>query len=81
MSERDGSVYVDGKRLDEPYVQTSRRDHETQSWPRIPKGEYFMMGDNRADSCDSRQWGPVPRANLIGPVLMTYWPLNRLSWR
>jgi signal peptidase I len=81
LSERGGFVYVDGKRLNEPYVQRSRRDNETQTWARIPKGEYFMMGDNRADSCDSRQWGPVPRANLIGPVLMTYWPLDRISFR
>ena len=81
VSERNGFVYVDGKQLKEPYVDASRRDHETQSWPRIPKGEYFMMGDNRADSCDSRQWGPVPRKNLIGPVLLTYWPLDRISFR
>jgi len=81
VSERDGYVYVDGKRLDEPYVERSRRDQDTQTWARIPKGEYFMMGDNRVDSCDSRQWGPAPRKNLIGPVLFTYWPLNRLGLR
>jgi signal peptidase I len=81
VSERNGYVYVDGKKLDEPYVQGARRDHDTQTWPRIPKGEYFMMGDNRVDSCDSRQWGAVPRKNLIGPVLFTYWPLNRLGFR
>ena len=40
-----------------------------------------MMGDNRVDSCDSRQWGTVPGANLIGPVLFTYWPLDRISIR
>ena len=81
VSERDGYVYIDGKRLNEPYVSAPRRDHDTQAWPRVPKGEYFMMGDNRADSCDSRQWGPVPRKNLIGPVLLTYWPLDRISFR
>jgi signal peptidase I len=81
VSERDGYVFVDGRKLDEPYIQSSRRDRQTQSWPRIPKGQYFMMGDNRVDSCDSRQWGAVPRRNLVGPVLVTYWPLNRLTFR
>ena len=81
VSERQGVVYVDGRKLDEPYVDPSRRDHLTQTWPRIPQGQYFMMGDNRVDSCDSRQWGAVPRGNLIGPVLFTYWPLDRISIR
>jgi signal peptidase I len=39
------------------------------------------MGDNRNASCDSRTWGPVPRANLIGEVFFVYWPLNRISLR
>ena len=81
VSERNGVVYIDGRKLAESYVQPARRDSLTQSWPRIPKGQYFMMGDNRVDSCDSRQWGTVPRENLIGPVLVTYWPLDRLSFR
>ena len=81
VSERDGIVYVDGRKLDEPYVDLARRDHLTQTWPRIPQGQYFMMGDNRVDSCDSRQWGTVPRGNLVGPVLFTYWPLDRISFR
>jgi len=38
-----------------------------------------MMGDNRSQSCDSREWGTVPRGNLIGEVFMTYWPPNRIS--
>ena len=76
VSERSGS-----KPLTEPYVDPRRRDSITKTWPRIPPGEYFVMGDNRAASCDSRMWGPVPRKNLIGPVLLTYWPLNRISFR
>ena len=81
VSERNGDVYIDGKQLHEPYVDFRRRDSTTRTWPQVPAGEYFVMGDNRAESCDSRTWGPVPRKNLIGPVLLTYWPLNRISFR
>jgi signal peptidase I len=81
VSERNGTVYVDGKPLREQYVDKRFRDFRTQTWPRVPKGAYFVMGDNRASSCDSREWGAVPRENLIGPVLMTYWPPNRISFR
>ena len=72
VSERNGDVYIDGKQLKEPYVDSRRRDAMTRTWPRIPSGRYFVMGDNRAASCDSRTWGTVPRKNLIGPVLLTY---------
>ena len=79
ISERDGVVHVNGRRLLEPYVLTGERDTRSGSWPRIPAGQYFMMGDNRRNSCDSRAWGTVPRANLIGPVFLTYWPPQRLG--
>jgi signal peptidase I len=81
VSERDGYVFVDGRRLDEPYVHARDRDATTRTWPRVPRGSYFMLGDNRDDSCDSRAWGPVPRSSLIGPVLAVYWPPDRLSVR
>ena len=78
VSERDGVVYVNGKRLREPYVDPALRDRRSGTW-HVPAGHYFFLGDDRVNSCDSRTWGSVPRANLIGPVLITYWPLNRLS--
>ncbi|MHB8656941.1 MAG: signal peptidase I [Solirubrobacteraceae bacterium] len=47
---------------------------------RIPKGQYYMMGDNRPDSEDSRFWGPVPQAWIIGKAFFTYWPPDRLGF-
>ena len=72
VSERDGVVYVDGRRLGEPYLDPASRDHQTGSWPTIPPGHYFFMGDNRAHSCDSRTWGAVPRGSpgRPGPVYL-----------
>ncbi|HUZ84328.1 MAG TPA: signal peptidase I [Gaiellales bacterium] len=46
----------------------------------VPQGDYFVMGDNRIDSLDSRFWGPVPRRNIIGEAFMIYWPLTRLGF-
>lgn len=78
----DGYVFINGKQLDEPYVEPERRQVSSEYGPTtIPEDHYFMMGDNREASCDSREWGPVPRDNLIGKVFMTYWPPNRISFR
>jgi signal peptidase I len=81
ISERDGMIFVNGRRLLEPYVDPALRGRETASWPRVTPGHYFLLGDNRIHSCDSRMWGTVPRGNLIGPVTLTYWPPTHLSFR
>jgi signal peptidase I len=70
-------------KLAEPYLTRRSRVADRKDFGRtwqVPKGDYFMLGDNRADSCDSRDWGGVPRSSLIGPVILTYWPPNRLSY-
>jgi signal peptidase I len=74
-------VFVNGRKLDEPYITAQRRDTRGPETFNVPEGQYFMMGDNRAQSCDSREWGSVPRENLIGKVFATYWPPNRISLR
>jgi signal peptidase I len=80
VRERNGFIFIDGKKLDEKYVKSDRRDSQTGTW-HVPKGEYFFMGDNRIQSCDSRQWGSVPRGNIIGEVFAVYWPPNRIGFR
>lgn len=87
-AERKGVTYIDGHRLVETYIPAARRDADTKTLlaippvgklKRIPKGMYLMEGDNRAHSCDSRVWGLVPRGNIIGKVVLTYWPPGRIG--
>jgi signal peptidase I len=81
IAQRDGQVFINGRRLIEPYLPEGREDFSSYDPLTIGRGEYFVMGDNRAQSCDSRVWGTVPRENLIGKVFATYWPPNRISIR
>jgi signal peptidase I len=76
---RAGVVHIDGRRLEELYVREERRDRDTRPPERIPENAYFVMGDNRAQSCDSRVWGALPKDLLIGRVLFRYWPVDRLG--
>jgi signal peptidase I len=81
VSERVGYFYVNGKKLKEPYLSFYTRDSLTKTWPRLGPKEYFVMGDNRLGSCDSRAWGGVKRSAFIGPVIATYWPPTRWTVR
>ena len=81
ISQEDGVVFVDGERLADPFIDSSRRGGRDFSPMEIPGNSYFMMGDNRQQSCDSRDWGPVERDLLIGNVSLVYWPVNRIGLR
>ena len=67
-------VSIDGERLDEPYIENDGREIGPDETFRVPEGQYFVMGDNRNQSCDSRVFGSVPRDSLIGPDVARYWP-------
>ena len=76
---RHGIVYVDGVPLEEPQRTQGSRD-EYMAPQRMGSDEYFVIGDNRPYSSDSRDWGPVPLENIVGKVWVTYWPLDRLGF-
>jgi signal peptidase I len=74
-------VYVDGERLDEPYVDDDRRDSARVQRFTVPPRHLFVLGDNRAAACDSRHFGAVPEEDVIGELVVTWWPLDRLAIR
>ena len=81
---RDGNVYLNGKLLDESaYLNSDVKTREGAFLSEgqtitVPANEYFVLGDNRPESSDSRTWGFVPRANIVGKSLLVYWPLDRM---
>ncbi|HXV34687.1 MAG TPA: signal peptidase I [Gaiellaceae bacterium] len=77
---RDGQLYLNGEPQSEPYVFGGEVG-DNFGPVTVNEGEYFMMGDNRYQSCDSREWGAVPRENLIGPVFARYWPVQRIGFQ
>jgi signal peptidase I len=79
VSMRNGYVFINGVPLDEPYLRPGYRGGESGEWARIPNARYFVLGDNRTMSCDSRRGGFVPRNNIIGRADVIYWPPNRVG--
>ena len=69
-----GQVWLNGKPLREPYVPAQYRDSRSMPEMTVPEGSYFMMGDHRSISSDSREFGPVERALIYGKAAFIYWP-------
>jgi signal peptidase I len=77
----NGHVILNGKRQDESFINECGvgGDCTFMDPVTVPAGHWFMMGDNRGESDDSRFWGPVPRDEIIGGAFATYWPPNRIG--
>ena len=73
----EGVIHLNGEALDEPYVEFG--SHETLAEVIVGEGEYFVVGDNRPESSDSRNWGTVSREAIIGKTAFIYWPPERLG--
>jgi signal peptidase I len=70
----DGRVWLNGKRLREPYVPAQYRDDDSMAQMTVPADCYFVMGDHRSISSDSRAFGPVERGLIYGKAVFIYWP-------
>ena len=79
------SIYVNGRLLAEPYLPQydplGPPIASSQHPYRVPAGEFYVLGDNRADSCDSRYWGPLKGSSIIGKVVLTFWHESHPEFR
>jgi signal peptidase I len=75
----DGYVIVNGKKLNENYVPAEYRDDRSYPAQVVPPGQYFVLGDHRSSSNDSRAWGFVPRNYIYGKAVFVFWPLDRMG--
>jgi signal peptidase I len=75
----DGTVILNGKRLEEPYVIEANRDRMSMPRRAVEAGRYFVLGDHRNSSNDSRSWWTVSRDAIYGKAVFVYWPLSRLG--
>jgi signal peptidase I len=85
---RDGAIYINGTRLDDVAGIAGHYYYNRNDWPyakegqtiQVPEGFYFVLGDNSAQSSDSRKWGFVPKSNMIGRAFLIWWPVFRIGF-
>jgi signal peptidase I len=74
---KNGKVLINGALLDEPYVKTNFQDSDSYPPVQVKEGFFFVLGDHRNASNDSRSWGQVPRENIFGKAVFCYWPMRK----
>jgi signal peptidase I len=77
----DGEVLINGKPIAQPWLTQSARDDPGRpiTKEKIPPGQYFVMGDNRGESEDSRYFGTIPGSLIVGHAILRFWPLSRIG--
>jgi len=76
---RDGRVYINGRPLDENYIPPGYLDRQSYSATYVEPGHYFVLGDHRESSNDSRAWGTVAQKYIYGKAVFVYWPFSQLG--
>ena len=76
---RNGIVYVNGARMSEPYLKREFQDYKSFGKAIVPLGQYFVLGDHRNSSNDSRSWGFVAQNLIYGKAVFSYWPFSRVG--
>lgn len=75
----DGQVFVNGEAIEETYVPREYQDLSSHSLLKVPRDQFYVLGDHRNTSNDSRTWGTVPREFITGKAVFAYWPLDRFG--
>jgi signal peptidase I len=76
---RRGVLYVNGRRVEEGYLAPGFRDHDSEPPVEVERGHYYVLGDHRGSSNDSRNWGEVPEKYIYGKAVYRFWPLSKLG--
>lgn len=79
IAARGGAIFINGERLSQLYAPESRQGTASFRERRIPDDAYFVLGDNRAGSCDSHVWGPLAEDRMVAQVVAVYWPPGRAA--